>query len=166
MFLQAQASNIVSTIELATEQTRHVLSRIFTTDEFINSEILLKCLLDTNDDALLIDCLTQSTRSTALEHFKMMVELRRGLLDHLCEVYQASSIHNGPVDEKAVSSITCFMQMASAVSRLLPTFRKSVDTCRLSEVQGNVWEENVRHPHTILTRTICFCSEKRRSRWK
>ena len=166
LFLHTQASNIVSTIELAREQTRHVLSRTFTTDDFINPEILLKCLLDTNDDALLIDCLTQSKPSTTPAHFKVMVQLRRGLLDHLCEVYQASSIHEGPVDEKTVSSITCFMQMASAVSRLLPAFRKSIETCRVSEVKSNVWKEQVHHLHMTLTGTICFCSEKRRTRWK
>lgn len=148
----------MSTVELATEQTRHILSHTFSTNEFINPEILLKCLLDTNDDAFLIDCLRQSTGCTAPAHFKMMVELRRGLLDHLCEVYQASSIHDGPIDEKLVSSITCFMQMASAVSRLLPTFRKSIDTWRLSEVQLNLREEKVNYPHTPLTRSICFRS--------
>jgi hypothetical protein len=121
-------------MELAIEQTRRVLSRTFAKNEFINPEILLKCLLDTNDDTVLMDCLQEQPRSTAPAHFKAIVELRRGLLDHLCEVYQTSSIHDGPVDENVVSSVTCSMQMASVVSRLLPTCRKSTETSQLFEV--------------------------------
>jgi hypothetical protein len=121
-------------VELAIEQTRRVLSRTFARDEYINPEILLKCLLHANDDSVLMDYLKQQPQSTAPAQFKTIVALRRGLLDHLCEVYQTSSIHDGAIDENVVSSVTCSMQMASAVSRSLPTFRKSMDTSQLCEV--------------------------------
>lgn len=73
--------------------------------------------------------------------FKMIVELRRGLLDHLSAVYLTSAVHNVPTDDHAAGSVASLIDTASTVSRMLPAFRKAV---------GRRKDEKVRQTSRLL----------------
>lgn len=102
------------------------MSQIFESKHFVEAEVLLKCLVDATDDAIIIDGLKSSSASESLLMVKMIVEMRRGLLDHLSLVYPSSSIHDAPFDENAVSSSASLIKMAFTISRMLPSFRKAI----------------------------------------
>jgi len=95
----------------------------------------VKCLVDVNDEALLIEGLKALSGNVNPPAFKMIVELRRSLLDHLSAVYPASVIHSDPIDDSAAASVVAVVKTASTVSRMFPQFRKAVGSARHGKVQ-------------------------------
>ena len=118
---------------MACLQTRRVLSQIFSATDYIDPEILARCLIDLNDETLLIEGLKASSRTVIPLDFKMIVELRRGLLDHLSAVCPTSEIHNVLINDILVRVLTT----ASTVSRMLPAFRKAVGIEKNEKVSCN-----------------------------
>lgn len=128
------ALQIVSTIETACQQTRQVLSVIFCSSGFIDAEILMRCLVDSGDEGALVDGLKASSSSGPPIQFKMILELRRSLLSHLSALYLRSAIHDASVGDSAMSEIASVIETASTISRMLPTFRKTLATREFEQV--------------------------------
>lgn len=83
----------------------------------------MTCLVDMNDEAILVTGLKGSPDSFNTLYFKMLVHLRRGLLDNLCVVYPACS-HYTSIGTCEATNSASIVKTASTVSRMLPVFRK------------------------------------------
>ena len=93
----------------------------------MDPRIIMKCLVDKDDDAVVIEGLSASAKYATLAGFSMTVNLRRSLLDHISSVYQTICVHVENTDRTFAEAV---IQMASDISRLLPTFRKKADLPR------------------------------------
>lgn len=123
----------MSTIAPSIEQSKRVLSRIFDCHDLIDPIILLKCLLPTNDDTVLMEGLKLQSQTSIQEDFRMIVILRRHILDHLCAVGLEIPFLDGPIDDNMHACVSSVMKTASAISALLPTFRKGQVKSKLSQ---------------------------------
>lgn len=124
----------MSTAEAACEQTRRVLIQIFCSSDFVDAEILLRCLVDSNDEVALIDGLKASSAAATPRHFKMILGMRTSLLDHLSALLPRSAIHSIPIDDSDATSILSLIKTASTVSVLLPAFRKHLGSRKAEQV--------------------------------
>ena len=106
----------------ACRETQSVLFGVFCSTDFIDPETLMTCLVDKNDEDTLKGGLKGFSDSVTPLQFKMIVQLRRDLLDNLCAVYAGSVSYAN--NENEVTITESIIETASAVSRMLPEFRK------------------------------------------
>lgn len=119
----------------------------------------MTCLVDRHDEATLVKGLKGSPDSFNTLHFKMLVQLRRGLLDNLCAVYLTSGIHGISISNSEATNAASIVETTSTISRMLPAFRKvvgNVTSGTVSDYLCSTWAQNVK----LNSRFSCLPREK------